>query len=387
MEQQPERESGPLKPISLVASKPIIFFVWLNSTHAMLYLPLAIAIHNQMQAKRCSHVLMCTREASRLYFHLLSWNQISTHVLWKQFESAPSALKPAPFAFKPFPTFIGMKDWRYVFGRPKPNLLTRIQISFQGEKPVIIPQELILEKDGHKWLKLRPTTHCSAYCPAYPWWCNWQECQLIYFHCFEVPFGRPEQDLLGRQPRRKTFWRLSRSAKKEAQACGGESNCPPWSWWPRSPLPDVWPKAHQKWSCHPAWSKSFGNTYLALQEWRPCRQKNAQKQWWHRVNAVVVTSFVELRTCVSFLKMWTHWTQLWLGQWKWMDILIDNVQHYTAVKLKHPYGVNSAPSAFKALCQPHWLCIVVRGKIVDICNLMDIKKNQASQRHFGQGAI
>ena len=56
-----------------------------------------------------------------------------------------------------------MKDWHYVLWRPKPNLLTivetttRIQISFQGAKPVIIPQELIFEEDGHKWLKLRPT--------------------------------------------------------------------------------------------------------------------------------------------------------------------------------------------------------------------------------------
>ena len=50
-----------------------------------------------------------------------------------------------------------------MFWRPKPNLLTmveittRVQISFQGEKPVTIPQELVFENDGQKWLKLRPT--------------------------------------------------------------------------------------------------------------------------------------------------------------------------------------------------------------------------------------
>ena len=63
--QQPERGSVLLKPISLVASKPISFFVWLNSTHAMLSLPLAISITTTCKQKG-GHVLMCTREASRL---------------------------------------------------------------------------------------------------------------------------------------------------------------------------------------------------------------------------------------------------------------------------------------------------------------------------------
>ena len=37
------------------------------------------------------------------------------------------------------------------------EITTRVQISFQGEKPVTIPQELVFEDDGQKWLKPRPT--------------------------------------------------------------------------------------------------------------------------------------------------------------------------------------------------------------------------------------
>ena len=37
------------------------------------------------------------------------------------------------------------------------EITTRVQISFQDEKPVTIPQELVFENDGQKWLKLRPT--------------------------------------------------------------------------------------------------------------------------------------------------------------------------------------------------------------------------------------
>ena len=150
--QQPERGSVLLKPISCFASKPISFFVWLNSTHARLYFAFGIFNHNQMQGKGCSHVLMRTRKFSRLY------SSICFHET-KTFESASSALKPAPCAFKSFPTF----DIIYVFWRPKPNLLTmveittRVQISFQDEKPVTIPHELLFEHDGQKWLKLRPT--------------------------------------------------------------------------------------------------------------------------------------------------------------------------------------------------------------------------------------
>ena len=88
--QQPERGGVLLEPLCLVASKQLVF-LWLNPTHAMLYLPLAISITTKRKQKGAAIIS------------------------------------------------------------------TRIQISFQNEKPVIIPQELIFEAEGQTWLKLRPT--------------------------------------------------------------------------------------------------------------------------------------------------------------------------------------------------------------------------------------
>ena len=44
-------------------------------------------------------------------------------------------------------------------------------------------------------------THFSTHYPAHPWWCNWQECKLIFFQCFEIPFGCQEHSLLARSSR------------------------------------------------------------------------------------------------------------------------------------------------------------------------------------------
>ena len=157
-------------------------------------------------------------------------------------------------------------------------------------------------------------THCSTHYPAHPWWCNWQECQLIFFQCFEIPFGCQEHSLLARSSRfgsqqwRKLFWRFSKAAKKEAEACGWEQNCPPRSWWPPSPVLDVWQQAHQKWSCNPAWSKPFGTSYLALQECRPCKpagQKMVQNQCWHRLKAVGGKRFWGCDLAMG--NAWTYW--------------------------------------------------------------------------------
>ena len=194
-----------------------------------------------------------------------------------------------------------------------------------------------------------------------------------------VPGTKPSCKVL--QPTMEnTFSRFSRSAKKEAQAYGKEWNCPPWRWWPQSPLLDVWPKAHQKWSCNPVWSESFGTSYLALQECRPCKpagQKMVQKQWWHRLRAVGGRKMCEAVNPLNIALIWP-WEMNGHIDWKCSTLI--------AAKLKHPYDVNSAPSAFKALCQLHWLCIAMIRKIIDICNMIDIKENQTSQRHIGQGA-
>ena len=80
----------------------------------------------------------------------------------------PCALKTIRISTMCFQTISNIHWYKrltlYVFWRPKPNLptmveiTTRVQISFQGEKPITIPQELVFEDDGHKWLKLRPTS-------------------------------------------------------------------------------------------------------------------------------------------------------------------------------------------------------------------------------------
>ena len=114
--------------------------------------------------KRMQPFLMCTRETSRLY----------SSICFHGTKSAPCALKTIRISIMCFEAstmcfqIMSNIHWYrsltlYVFWRPKPNLLTmveittRVQISFQGEKPVTIPQELVFEDDGQKWLKLRPT--------------------------------------------------------------------------------------------------------------------------------------------------------------------------------------------------------------------------------------
>ena len=114
--------------------------------------------------KRMQPFLMCTRETSRLY----------SSICFHGTKSAPCALKTIRISIMCFEAstmcfqIMSNIHWYrsltlYVFWRPKPNLLTMVkitttvQISFQGEKPVTIPQELVFEDDGQKWLKLRPT--------------------------------------------------------------------------------------------------------------------------------------------------------------------------------------------------------------------------------------
>ena len=248
--------------------------------------------------KRMQPFLMCTRETSRLY----------SSICFHGTKSAPCALKTIRISIMCFEAstmcfqIMSNIHWYrsltlYVFWRPKPNLLTMNY--HQG------PNQLPRWKACHhtpraglwRWWPemVEAKTHCSTHYPAHPWWCNWQECQLIFFQCFEIPFGCQEHSFLARSSKcrsqewRKPFWRSTQAAKEEAEDWGWEQNCPPWSWWPQSPVLDVWEQTNQKWSCSPAWSKWVGTTYPALQECRPCKpagQKMVQKQCWQRLKAV-----------------------------------------------------------------------------------------------------
>ena len=47
--------------------------------------------------------------------------------------------------------------------------------------------------------------------------------------------------------------------------------------------------------------------------------------------------------------------------------------------MRHPYGVNSAPNAFKALCQPHWLCVVLVGKELTFATVWTSRKTRQAK--------
>ena len=109
--------------------------------------------HNQMQGKGCSHVLTCTREASRLHSSICLHGTKSN-----QHSCALKTIRISIICFEASMCFqiISNIHWYKrltlnVFWRPKPNLLTMVeittrpQISFQGERPVTIPQELVFE--------------------------------------------------------------------------------------------------------------------------------------------------------------------------------------------------------------------------------------------------
>ena len=110
--------------------------------------------HNQMQGRGCSHVLTCTREASRLYssicLHGTKSNQHSCAL--KTIRISIICFEASTMCFQIISNIHWYKRLTLnVFWRPKPNLLTileittRAQISFQGEKLVTIPQELVFE--------------------------------------------------------------------------------------------------------------------------------------------------------------------------------------------------------------------------------------------------